>query len=270
MSRSREYTSSYMYGRLMVSWARMKARSASLTLYHFEPGHHKEVCTWHDQDHKPEVVGTMPNIYISQRWVAPPDLMATRPPSTLEHNGGEYVNLYWSSGTPDEMQADFGVLGRRLELVGRMRPMQYIRRTWGRRLRPVSARTRPGLDLSAEAVTFAPQTSGLLLVVGEMIDSDRRDAYASWHESVHVPMILDTGVFSGAVKLMSEADEDRNLYVVLYYTDRPDPGAAYTEFQEVARGWKKTGQDFPDGDSVRTLIHSGMYCPSIGHYEFYD
>jgi hypothetical protein len=163
-----------MYRRGMVSWARMKARSASLTLYHFEPGHHKEVRIWHDQDHKPEVVGTTPHIYISQRWVAPPDLMATRPPSSLEHNGGKYVNLYWSSGTPDEMQADFGVLGRRLELV------------------------------------------------------------------------------------------------VLYYTDRPDPAVAYTDFQQIANGWKRSGKDFPEGDSVRKLIHSGMYRPSIGHYEFYD
>jgi hypothetical protein len=160
----------------MVSWARMKARSASLT---------------------------------SQRWVAPPDLMATRPPSSLEHNGGEYLNLYWSSGTPDEMH-------------------------------------------------------------GQPIDSDRRGAYASWHQSVHIPMVLDSGVFSGAVKLMSDAEEDRNLHVVLYYTDRPDPAVAYTEFQQIANGWKRSGKDFPEGDSVRKLIHSGMYRPSIGHYEFYD
>jgi hypothetical protein len=121
---------------------------------------------WHDQDHKPEVVGTVPNIFISQRWVAPAELMAVRPPSSLEHNGGEYVNLYWSTGTPGELDADFDVLGRRLELVGRMQPMQYIHRTWGRRLRPISAYTRAGLELSAEAVTCAPQNTGLRPVSG--------------------------------------------------------------------------------------------------------
>lgn len=248
----------------------MKARCASLTLYHFEPGHHREVSTWHDQDHKPEVVGTVPGIFISQRWVAPPALMAVRPPSSLEHNGGEYVNLYWSTGTPDELDADFAVLGRRLELVGRMQPMQYIHRTWGRRLRPVSAYTRAGLELSAEAVTCAPQNTGLLVVIGELVDSEKRHAYASWHESVHVPMVLDTRLFTGAVKLMSDAPEDRNLFVVFYYTDCPDPDATYLQFQELAAGWRTTGQAFPDGDRVRTLVHSGMYRPSIGHYEFYD
>jgi hypothetical protein len=248
----------------------MKALSASLTLYHFEPGHHKEVCMWHDQDHKPEVVGTTPNIFISQRWVAPPALMAARPPSSLEHNGGEYVNLYWSTGTPDQLEADFGVLGRRLELVGRMQPMRYIDRTWGRRLRPVSAYTRTGLELSAEAVTCAPQNTGLMVVIHELIESERRAAYASWHESVHMPMVLDTRLFTGAVKLMSDASEDRNLYVVLYYTDCPDPNETYTAFQEIATGWRVASQDFPDVDTVRTRIHSGMYRPSIGHYEFYD
>src|ERR1044071_8788445 len=104
----------------------MKAQTASLTLYHFEPGHHREVCIWHDQDHKPEVVGTVPGIFVSQRWVATPDLMAARPPSSLEHNGGEYVNMYWTATTPQELQADFAALGRRLDLVGRMEPMKYI------------------------------------------------------------------------------------------------------------------------------------------------
>jgi hypothetical protein len=248
----------------------MKAQSASLTLYHFEPGHHTEVCMWHDQDHKPEVVGTMPNIFISQRWVAPPELMAVRPPSNLEHNGGEYVNLYWSTGTPDEMAADFGVLGRRLELVGRMQPMQYIHRTWGRRLRPISVYTRAGLELSAEAVTCAPQNTGLMIVIHELLDSERRAAYASWHESTHLPMVLDTRLFTGAVKLMSDAPEDRNLNVVFYYPDRPDPHAAYVQFQEIAAGWRTAGKAFADVDSVRKLIHSGMYRPSMGHYEFYD
>src|SRR6266545_1211791 len=118
----------------------MKAQAASLTLYHFEPGHHREVCVWHDQDHKPEVLATVPGIFVSQRWVAPPDLKATWPASGLEHGGGEYVNLYWTATPPAQLEADFHVLGQRLEAVGRMEPMRYIHRTWGRRLRPVSFR----------------------------------------------------------------------------------------------------------------------------------
>src|SRR5690554_2876670 len=113
-------------------------------MYHFQPGHHREVCMWHDADHKPEVVGTMPHVFISQRWVATPDLIALRPPTDLPHQGGEYVNLYWSSGTPEEMSRDFDALGNRLTAAGRMQPMQYIERTAGFRLQPVSVQARAG------------------------------------------------------------------------------------------------------------------------------
>ena len=250
----------------------MKAKTASLTLYHFEPGHHREVCQWHDRDHKPEVVGTVPNIFVSQRWVAPPDLLAARPQSALEHNGGEYVNLYWSSGTPSELAADFAVLGRRLELVGRMEPMRYIHRTWGGRLRPVSAQVRPGLELSPDAVPSAIQNSGLMVVIIELAKSDTRDAYARWHESEHIPIILETGVFSGAVKLMHDGPEgaDNDVFVTLYYTDRPDPTAAYAEFRQISAEWPGTGKSFRDADRARKVLHSAMYVPSMGFYDYYD
>jgi hypothetical protein len=243
----------------------MKARSSSLTLYHFAEGHHRDVCVWHDQDHKPEVVATTPGIFISQRWVAPPDLMAIRSPSTLPHNGGEYVNLYWSTSSADELHADFDVLGRRLELVGRMQPMQYIERTFGRRLEPVSFQIRPGLELSAEAVACAPQNQGLFLVIGELQPGQAGQDYARWHESEHIPEILQTGVFSGAAKLMSAAADEANLVVVLYYSDRDDPVAAYQEFQAAASGLSR----FPDAERAFRRVHSGMYRPSIGFYDYY-
>jgi hypothetical protein len=69
---------------------------------------------------------------------------------------------------------------------------------------------------------------------------------------------------------MSGASDERNLFVVLYYTDRADPCAAYTEFRDIASGWHRSGDDFPEKDQARKLIHSGMYRPSIGQYDFYD
>jgi hypothetical protein len=243
----------------------LKALSASLTLYHFTDGHHREVCVWHDQDHKPEVVATTPGIFISQRWVAPPDLMAARSPSTLPHDGGEYVNLYWSSTSAEQLHADFDVLGRRLELVGRMQPMQYIERTFGRRLRPVSMQTRNGLELSADAVTCAPQNQGLMLVIGELQPGQGGEDFARWHEAEHVPEILATGIFSGAAKLMSAAADEPNLMVILYYSDRDDPLVAYQEFRAAAPGLRR----HPDAERAFRRVHSGMYRPSIGFYDFY-
>jgi hypothetical protein len=243
----------------------MKARSASMTLYHFAEKHHREVCMWHDRDHKPEVVATMPHVFISQRWVAPPDLAASRSEGTLPHNGGEYVNLYWSSGSVEELESDFSALGRRLELVGRMEPMKYIERTWGARLRPVSVQARPGLPLSGEAVTFAPQMTGMWVVIGELQNVPRRAEYARWHETEHIPQILDTGIFAGAAKLMSGAADEPNTMVTLYYTDREDPGAARQEFRRIASTWPA----HPAAADVMRQVHSGIYRPSIGFYEFY-
>jgi hypothetical protein len=243
----------------------MKAQSASLTLYHFADGHHREVCVWHDQDHKPEVVATTPSVFISQRWVAPPDLMAARSPSTLPHNGGEYVNLYWSSGSAEQLHVDFDVLGRRLELVGRMQPMQYIERTFGSRLRPVSIQARPGLELSPEAVTCAPQNQGLLLVIGELQPDGGGADFARWHETEHIPEILATGIFSGCAKLMSAAAAEPNLLVMLYYSDRDDPLAAFQEFRSAASGFRQ----YPDAERAFRRLHTGMYRPSIGFYDYY-
>ena len=236
--------------------ATMKAQCASLTLYHFVPGHHREVCMWHDQDHKPEVVATVPGIFISQRWVAPPEMKALWPPSSLDAGGGEYVNLYSTTTTPDQLAADFRFLGDRLEAVGRMEPMRYIQRTWGRRLRPVSALARASLPLSAEAVTCAPQNTGLMLVIEELSDGAQVHA-----DTDCVAMVLNTGMFTGAVQLRSDAAEDVNLVVSLYYTDRPDPRTTYAEFLEISAEWNHPGT---------RLIHHGMYRPSIGHYDFYD
>jgi len=243
----------------------MKAKSASMTLYHFQPGHHKEVCLWHDSDHKPEVLGAMPHVFVSQRWVAPPDWMSLRAPSDLPHQGGEYVNLYWSSGTAQEMTQDFEYLGKRLEAVGRMGPMKYIERTWGGRLRPLSVRTRPGEPLSGEAVTGSTMMTGLMVVIGQVTDESRRAAYLHWHEHEHMPLIMETKLFAGAAKLMSD---DPNEYIALYYTDDPDPKKVHAEFRKVMAS--NRDNDFPNADAVRKRVLAAMYRPSMGQYEFYD
>jgi hypothetical protein len=216
----------------------MKAQCVSLTLYHFAEQHHREVCVWHDQDHKPEVVANVPGIFISQRWVAPPDMKALFPASTLAYGGGEYVNLYWTATSADELGAGFQQLGRRLEAEGRMEPMRYIERIWGERLRPVSSVARPGLGLSAEAVACAPQTTGLMLTIDPL-------------QAGPAPTILESGIFTAMVRLVSDSSE-----VCLWYTDWPDVVAAYRAFREQS----------PQADS---RLHEGMYCQSIGRYEYY-
>ncbi len=248
----------------------MKAGTISLGLWHIEPGHHREVCQWHDADHKPEVLGTTPNVFISQRWVATPSMVAARTGGQLPDGGGEYVNLYWTSGSPEQLGRDFQELGARLTEIGRMEPNKYIHTAWRTRTRPAGLQARPEQVLSAEAVAASPVNSGMLLVVVDVPAGPRRDDYLRWHATERVPMILGTGLFNGAVEVAGSDAERQNHLCELFYTDVDDPTAAYLELQKQLADWRQTGRDFPEPNGVRTVLHSSMYTNSIGRYEYYD
>lgn len=248
----------------------VKAGTISLGLWHLEPGHHREVCRWHDADHKPEVLGTTPNVFISQRWVATPAMVAARPAGRLADGGGEYVNLYWTTGTPDELGRDFQALGARLTEVGRMEPNKYIHTSWRTRTSPGQLQARPEQVLSAEAVAASPVNSGMLLVINDVPDGPHHEDYLRWRQNERVPMILGTGLFNAAVTVRGSDAERQNHVAELFYTDVDDPTSAYVELQKLLAEWSKTGRDFLDVNQVRTKLHSSMYTNSIGHYEFYD
>jgi hypothetical protein len=248
----------------------MKAGTISLGLWHIEPGRHRQVCQWHDADHKPEVLGTTPNVFISQRWVASPAMVAARPASTLPHGGGEYVNLYWTTGTPEQLGQDFRALGARLTEAGRMEPNNYIHTAWRTSARPASLQASPEQVLSAEAVAASPVNSGMMLVVVALGDDPRRDDYVRWHQAERVPLILGTGLFTGEVEVAGSDPDRKNHMAALFYTDAHDPVSAYVELQKMLLDWNKSGRGFRDADQIRTVLHSSMYTNSIGRYELYD
>ncbi len=247
----------------------MKAGTVSLGLWHIEPGHHREVCQWHDSDHKPEVLGTTPNVFVSQRWVASPAMVAARSTTSLPDGGGEYVNLYWTSGTPDELGRDFEELGARLAAVGRMEPNKYIHTAWRTRTRPESLLAGSNQVQSAEAVPTAPLNRGLVVVVKELLDTSQRDAYLKWYQTEHLPRVLDTGLFSGAVTLLGNDPERQHHLAVLLYTPLDEVLAVYGELQKRLAEWRTSGA-FPDSAGVARVLHSSMYSNSIGQYDFYD
>jgi len=197
-------------------------------------------------------------------------MIAARPSGGLPDGGGEYVNLYWTTGTPDELGRDFRALGARLTEVGRMEPNQYIHTSWRTRTSPGSLQARPEQVLSAEAVVASPVNSGMLLVINDVPDGPQRDAYVRWRQTERVPMILGTGIFNGAVTVVGSDAERQNHVAELFYTDVDDPTSAYVELQKQLADWSKTGRDFPDVNQVRRKLHSSMYTNSIGQYQFYN
>ncbi len=150
-----------------------------------------------------------------------------------------------------------------------MEPNKYIHTAWRTRTRPGSLLARPEQVLSAEAVPASPVNSGMLLVVIELL-GPRRDDYVRWHHTERVPMILGTGLFTGAVEVQGSDPERQNHLAELFYTDADDATLAYAELQKVLADWTKAGRDFSEADQVRAVLHSSMYTNSIGRYEFYD
>jgi hypothetical protein len=143
-------------------------------------------------------------------------MIAARPSGRLTDGGGEYVNLYWTTGTPDELGRDFQALGARLTEVGRMEPNKYIHTSWRTRTRPGSLQARPEQVLSAEAVAASPVNSGMLLVINDVPDGPRRDDYVRWRQTERVPMILGTGHFNGAVSVTGSDAERQNHVAELF------------------------------------------------------
>lgn len=250
----------------------LKAKSASLSLYHMDPGHHREASRWHDADHKAEVIGSAADIFISQRWVTPPDWIDLRPKSDLPEGGGEYVNLYWSAATPDELSATFQALGTDLASVGRMDTVRYMHRVWpnagvGNKLVPAWLTTRPGYTVSAAAVTASTNMTGLVTIVGS---GAAGEDFHRWHEGEYLPKVLETGLFAGAAKLAPEEANEAGVYLTLLYLDTDSPADAYVEYREKLASWTSESKGAPDSWAGHATVFESLAAPSIGHYDYYE
>jgi hypothetical protein len=252
----------------------MKAQCATLSLYHIAPGRHREALKFHDLDHKAEQLGSVPGVFVSQRWVTPPEWLALRPPSELRESGGEYVNISWSSGTAEDLVSGFKRLHDECAPQGRMEPLRVMDKVWPEfpllPLRPILMESRPGAGRSGGAVMASAVNTGLVTVIGEIRDEARAEEFVTWHQGKYLPMVLDTGLFAGAVKLVWDPPGPRGLYVILYYIDAPSPSDVYAAFGEFAAGVIRRGDDFPGGDLAHRIVFQSLFRPSTGHYEFYE
>jgi hypothetical protein len=255
----------------------MKLNVGALSLYHIADGHHRETARWHDADHKAEVIATVPGIFLSQRWVTPPGWLGLRPASPLRHGGGEYVNLYWSSGTDAELSRDFADLGERMTALGRMRPAElYMEKVWPiharGRIYLASVQARPGLATSAEAAVAATSNTALLMII-DSVSAGGADDYAAWQRDRYIPMVLGTGIFTAAAfcTLGAGFSQDDGQFVTFYYLDSSAPEAAYRQFCEIRARWSAEGGLRPQGaGSGHSLILETLAVPSIGNYSFYE
>jgi hypothetical protein len=119
-------------------------------------------------------------------------------------------------------------------------------------------------------VTASTANTGLVTVIGELLDETKLGDFARWHESEYIPTVLGTNLFTGAAKLVCDEPGLRGVYAMLLYTDSASPKDAYCEFARSAADWLQKGNDFPGGDQVHRTTFASVARPSIGNYDFYE
>jgi hypothetical protein len=249
-----------------------------------EPGHHLEFNRWHDFDHRPEIHGNTPSTYFSMRWVAPPDYVAARPRTDLPHNGGEYFYMYLSEDTPEHWNADVGSLSNKLNFNGREVPLRYLRKSFGGATWVTSATTRPGFNLSVDAVPLTPGNTACVVSIVEIVDAAQRETYARWHDSIAVPALLTTELFNSCYRFMPvpqvpgaprstaiatgfDPGARERYFIHLYYLDGREPLRQFGMYLEASR---QLTSGYPEIAAVGHSIFEGIYRPIVpGQYDFY-
>jgi len=253
----------------------MKANGAAFGLVHIDAGHHRATCEWHDNDHKAEVIGSLPGVYSTQRWVTPPEWMKLRAPNDLPFAGGEYINMYWTTETGEELSARFGELGRQLEAAGRLEPMAYWKGCWprvdgGPGWYPTTVIAAEKAITSAEGVLASIGMTGLVSVIEIAHDGVDAQEVRRRQSNEIIPAAIATGLFEGAAQLNSDRPGLEGTSVLLYYVNADDPAEVFDEYRRFNEAKLKTDKLFATHQgSVRTVFES-VSRPSMGHYEYYD
>ena len=210
----------------------MKAASALTAFLTCPPGRHRAFNEWHDTDHRPENHGQIDHIYHSVRYVAEREQLAARQvlEGGLAGPGGEYLAMYWSTASPEQLLYDMTVVRERLRLLGRCEPINRdFRAVWRDRVHVVRAYVPPGSILSADAVPLAPH-DGVVATLGQY--PPELAAWARRHDDEFVPRLLAGGDVAGIFTFMPMKEQDHHLFVHLWFTTG-DPLAVQTRATEI-------------------------------------
>jgi hypothetical protein len=240
----------------------LKAKSLTLLLSHYQTGRYQAIKHWHNGVHRLELHGMVPHIYHSQDLVAPPEYVAARPETELQLGGGECLSLYWSDGTPQDLEQDVRAVMDSNRKVGLLSGPGGQELTYRRRMHVVGARTRPGLGIFADMVPLAAST-GVVVTSGEASDTQKLSAYETWHDSTYLPGVLTAELFSAVFDLKPMDEGEPNVFAKLYFTDAADPLAVFVAAQKIISPYSQAVGDFPGLDQVRRHIYSGVYQPVV-------
>jgi hypothetical protein len=175
-------------------------------------------------------------------------------------SGGEYLSLYWSEGSLEQLGADNRKASQDRRNAGSYHPFQDV--VWAARLRALSAHARDNLGYDVNAAPLAPN-AGLVLVVDRLTDPSGSDEYETWLRARHIPRTLSLGPFSACFEFLQD-DPRGKLLVEFWFVDTADPLDALEQLRR-----SDTDAD-ADVAALRARVFRGAYLPVItGHYDIY-
>jgi hypothetical protein len=237
----------------------VKATSASLL---YAPGTHQEITRWHEEVHRREMHASVPHMYYSPDWIAPPDYVQARPQTELAARGGEYVTLYFSDG--DAAQLGTAIRAYADQTRGNYHPHQEV--IWRGRMAITHARAREGWELTLDTVPLFANV-GLAVQIDELAPGDAT-AYAAWSEQVYVPVLLRSTQLSGVFQMRPFGPEAAAVRLHLGFVEYGDPLAAFDALKS-ARA-KAEGQQKALSPLARSIFF-GMYVPvTPANYATYE
>ncbi len=99
--------------------------------------------------------------------------------------------------------------------------------------------------LGGEFYAASRPTRGILMVMLNCKDPNREEEFNRWYSDVHIPDILDTGLFHTAYRYESlDPQASKGKYLALYETDSSDPGKAGDELTKLRANWEQRGRLF--------------------------
>lgn len=121
---------------------------------------------------------------------------------------------------------EFHTLTGGLQQQGRMyRDVEIVRRIMWRRIGPAFATAKTGQG----------RVGGLFAVQSNCTDPQDEAAFNNWYDDMHIPDLLDTGLFCTAYRFVAVSPEPgRGRYLAIYET-KGEPLAAVDEFARTHR-----------------------------------
>ncbi len=108
--------------------------------------------------------------------------------------------------------------------------------------------------LGGEFYAASRPTRGILMVMLDCKDPAREEEFNRWYTDVHIPDILDTGLYHTAYRYENlDPQATKGKYLALYETDSSDPGKAGDELIKLRANWEQRGRLF---DATELLLRA--------------